>query len=886
MPNAAANPYRLDRNVLPQRYDLWIEPDLTGFTFEGRESIWIQAAKSFKSVTLHALELNVRQAALMTVEGVRVGASAIRYNEKFETVTIDFNRSFSPNEAATLELEFSGILNDKMHGFYRTSYEHLGQKTWGAATQFEATDARRAFPCWDEPDMKATFQVTLRVPKELTALSNMPVKEIAASGSKKEITYEPTPIMSTYLLCFVVAHLEGIFTKDKNGVDIGVWTTPGKIPQGRFALDVAKFCLPYFAEWFGIPYSLPKLDMVALPDFASGAMENWGLVTYRETALLVDPKNSSVAARQRVAEVIDHELAHQWFGNLVTMEWWTDLWLNEGFASFMGPKAVDAQFPQWKIWTQFLATEYLAALRDDSLKNTHPIEIDVKDPAEIREIFDHITYSKGSSVNRMLEDYLTEPVLRKGLKSYLKKYAYKNARTVDLWKALEEASGKPVRAVMASYTRQGGYPVITVDAAGSPSGRQTAGKKGKFAGKGAKSSAKPAAISGLKLTQSRFIFDGSTDKAKSAWQIPVLAAVQGSSKRFETLLNKKSGSLRIAAPAGRWIKLNPGQSGFYRVAYGPSLTAPLSEGLKRGDFGPEDTLGLLDDAFVLARAGKMQTSQVMELVSGCEQEMDYNVWSTVAGILGQTEELAHGETRQKFNIFARELFSWTHERLGWNSKSKDHHLDVLLRSMAVGRLGHYGYAPVVEEARKRFAAFARGGQLDPNLRGAVYGTVAAHGDKKTYAQLMALFEKSTLQEEKVRVLRSLTRFRDKAVAAEALKFSLSDGVRSQDRYVILGGFGSNAACRLQAWEFIKREWRAVTAFFGGGNLGMLSRIIEGATQGFHTEGDAKDVETFFKTHPIKGGQRSIQQSLEVVRANARWMARDRADLAAWLQDVR
>ncbi len=867
---STANPYRLDRNVLPQSYDIWIEPDLVNFTFEGRTSIWIKAAKSFKSITLHALDLKIHQAAIMTVEGLRVGAKNIRFDAKFETVTIEFSRSFLPQEAATLDIEFAGTLNDQMHGFYRTSYEYQGKKTWGAATQFEATDARRAFPCWDEPDMKATFKVTLRVPKEFTALSNMPVKQMVASGSKKEITYEPTPIMSTYLLCFVVAHLEGIFVKDKNGVDIGVWTTPGKIPQGRFALDVAKFCLPYFADWFGIPYSLPKLDMVALPDFSSGAMENWGLVTYRETALLVDPKNSSVAARQRVAEVIDHELAHQWFGNLVTMEWWTDLWLNEGFASFMGPKAVDAQFPQWKIWTQFLATEYLSALRDDSLKNTHPIEIDVKDPAEIREIFDHITYAKGSSVNRMLEHYLGEPALRKGLKAYLQKYAYKNAKTVDLWKALEEASGKPVRAVMASYTRQGGYPVVTVEDSkpARPNGRGGVKKRV------------------LKLSQSRFIFDGSGDTGKTLWQVPVNAAVQGSSAVPATLLTDRTGTLALDAAPGRWIKLNPGQSGFYRVAYGPSLVGPLAEGLKRGDFAPEDALGLLDDAFVLARAGRMKTSQVMDLVAGCEREMDYNVWSTIAGILGQTEELAHGETRHRFNVFSRELFAWTHERLGWDSKPKDHHLDVMLRSMAVGRLGHYGYEPVVAEARKKFASFSKNGTLDPNLRGAVYGTVAAHGDRKTYDQLMTIFKNSTLQEEKVRVLRSLTRFRDKAIVADILKFALSDGVRSQDRYVLLGGFGSNAAAREQAWEFLKHEWKTVTSFFSGGNLGMMTRIVEGATQGFRAESHAKDVESFFKTHPVKGAQRAVNQSLEVIRANARWTARDRADLTGWLSKVR
>ncbi len=464
----------------------------------------------------------------------------------------------------------------------------------------------------------------------------------------------------------------------------------------------------------------------------------------------------------------------------------------------------------------------------------------------------------------MLEHYLTEPVLRKGLKAYLKQYAFKNARTVDLWKALEDASGKPVRAVMASFTRQGGYPVISADAPPARPGQKRA----------------------IKLSQDRFLFDGSRDAANPSWQVPVTAAVQNSSKRFETLLNKKTGALPVDAPSGRWIKLNPGQSGFYRTAYSPALLAPLAQGLKRGDFTPEDALGLLDDAFVLARAGRIRTSQVMELVSVCEREMDYNVWGTVAGILAQVEEIAHGDTRHRFNIFARELFVWTHERLGWESKPKDNHLDVMLRSMAVGRLGHYGFAPVTEEASKRLAAFAKGGALDPNLRGAVYGTAAAHGSGKTFDLLMGIFRASTLQEEKVRVLRSLTRFRDKAIVLDVLKFALSDGVRSQDRYVLLGGFGSNAACREQAWEFIKREWKTVTSFFGGGNLGMMTRIIEGATQGFQTESHAKDVQGFFKAHPIKGGQRAVHQSLEVIRANARWAARDRADLSAWLSKVR
>ncbi len=481
------NPYRLDRNLEPVVYDLTLQPDLAKFTFQGYETVTFKAKKPFSSVTLHATELKVKKASLSGGKLTSpVLAKKISYNEKFETVTLDFGRTFKPGEAAAVYLEFEGTLNDKLHGFYRTAYEVRGEKRWGAATQFEATDARRAFPCWDEPDFKARFKCALIVPEGLSALSNMPVEHQSKKNGIKHVHYEITPIMSTYLVCFVVADLEYIEGRDRNGTLVRVYTVPGKKEQGKFALDVALHALPYFGDWFGVKYALPKCDMVSLPDFASGAMENWGLVTYRETALLVDAENSSAAARQRVAEVVDHELAHQWFGNLVTMEWWTDLWLNEGFASYMGPKAVHDKFPEWKIWDQFIVADYLRALGSYALRNTHPIEIPVQDPAEIREIFDAITYSKGSSVNRMLEHYLGEEDFRKGLRNYIKQFAYKNAATNDLWDTLEKVSGKPVRAIMDGFTRQPGFPVLTVQS-----------RKGK-----------PGS---LKLSQERFLFDGSKD---------------------------------------------------------------------------------------------------------------------------------------------------------------------------------------------------------------------------------------------------------------------------------------------------------------------------------------------------------------------------------------
>ncbi len=857
-----ANPFRLGSDILPVAYDITLKTDFKNFTFKGSETVTFRSKKPFSSITLHALELTISKAevyASKNPSAARHKAKRVRFDAKMETVTFEFGKKFKAGEVDTLYIEFSGIVNDKLHGFYRTSYEVNGQKLWGAATQFEATDARRAFPCWDEPDKKATFKVTLSVPKDMTALSNMPVQSERLEGDTREVTYEPSPIMSTYLLCFVVAHLEYVEGRDKNNVLVRIYTTPGKKEQGRFALDVALFTLPYFSEWFGIPYALPKCDMVALPDFSSGAMENWGLITYRETALLVDPVNSSASAKQRVAEVVDHELAHQWFGNLVTMEWWTDLWLNEGFASYMGPKAVDKQFPDWNIWSQYLALEYLTALKDDSLRSSHPIEIVVQNPHEIREIFDHITYNKGSSVNRMLEHYLNEEVFRKGLRKYLKKYAWGNAKTGDLWKALEEASGKPVRAVMAGFTKKEGYPVISANVKNS-------GKK-----------------MSLELSQQRFIFDGSRNGSDFTWKVPVTLAVGAGNQTREILLDKKRASVDLPDGADYWIKINPGQSGFYRTAYPPELLARLAKAIAKGELAAIDTLGVVDDAFALARAGHIPTSSTLTVLEGCKDQTDYNVWLTVAGILGAVENILSGkDLDRRFASFGLALFTPVAQRSGWTAKASDGHLDLLLRPLALGRLGHFGDEAVIGEAKKRFNAFSAGGELDPNLRSAVYACAAEHGGEEEYEKLLALYRGSDLQEEKARVLRALTYLRIPAVIAKALAFTLSAEVRSQDSYIVLAGFGGNKSARAQNWEFIKKSWKTLSDRFSGGPAALFSRIIDGAVSGFTTEEAGRDAETFLKKHPIAGTERTVKQALEVVRANGRWAKRDTQDIAAWL----
>ncbi|KAF6036203.1 NPEPPS [Bugula neritina] len=447
---------RLPKTIVPSNYNVTLTPNLQDFTFAGNETISIEVKESTPVVILNSADIEI-QSVQFSGGGKELEAK-VELDAEAETATFTFPEAL-PQGQATLSVQFTGCLNDKMKGFYRSKYTSPdGETKHAAVTQFESTDARRAMPCWDEPACKASFDVTLIVPKDRPVISESETKEGLLA-----VTFDRTPIMSTYLLAFIVGEYDYVEDRDSDGVLIRVYTPVGKPEQGQFALEVAKKTLPFYKEYFGIAYPLPKMDLIAIADFAAGAMENWGLVTYRETALLVDPKNSASSAKQRVALVVGHELAHQWFGNLVTMEWWTHLWLNEGFASFIEYLCVDFCFPEFDIWTQFVKQDLAEALELDALRNSHPIEVPVGHPAEVDEIFDAISYCKGASVIRMLHSWIGDEAFRKGLHQYLNKFAYKNAFTEDLWEALVESSGKPVGEVMSTWTSQMGYPVLQVD---------------------------------------------------------------------------------------------------------------------------------------------------------------------------------------------------------------------------------------------------------------------------------------------------------------------------------------------------------------------------------------------------------------------------------------
>ncbi|MBI4463376.1 MAG: M1 family metallopeptidase [Acidobacteria bacterium] len=853
------NTYQLPTDVEPLHYEIALRPDISTFTFTGSEIIRIRIRKPVSKIILHCLDLKLKNAALRYPRhGGFLDAKGIAFNPKMETVALSFGQRLKTGEAE-LCLEWEGELNDKMHGFYRTSYAVKGEKRWGAATQFEATDARRAFPGWDEPARKAAFSVTLTVPEHLTALSNMPIhKQAPSEPGWKTIVFEKTPRMSTYLLAVVVAELECLEAADRHGVPVRVWTSPGKKEQGRFALEQACHTLAYFADWFGIPYAFPKLDMVALPDFAAGAMENWGLVTYRETALLVDPKNSAAAARQRVAEVVDHELAHQWFGNYTTMQWWTDLWLNEGFASYMGPKATDHRFPEWDTWTRYVAGDYLAALHEDSLKNTHPVEVPVRNPHEIREVFDAISYSKGSVVNRMVEHYLGEANFQKGLNRYLTRYAFDNATTDDLWKSLEEVSGQPVRSMMARYTRQPGYPVLTV---------QEKEANGKLV---------------LSVEQKRFLMDGGNDALNLRWQIPVGVFTRELPQPVFEYMTRKHLKLEVAVSDGGWVKLNPGQSGFYRVAYSKNLWRKLAEAVQAGSLSTVDRLGMLDDAFALTRAGYLKTSTALQILRAYQSETDFSVWTALAAILASLDNLLCRERfREKFVEMAMDLLRPIASRSGWEKKPTDGHLDLLLRALALRNLGGYGDQATIQEAQNRFERFCRRGALDPDLRQTVYSLAAENGGEQVWKDLLKIYRSTDLHEEKVRVLRAAGSFRKEELVKGLLQFSLSEEVRPQDTPIVLASAATHPPGRALAWRFLKKNWKMFVERYHGGGIGLLSRLI-GISSGFTTRQNLEDVEDFFRRHRVPGTERAIKKSLELVRSNIRWLERDREDLRIFL----
>ncbi|MFQ6012401.1 MAG: M1 family metallopeptidase [Thermoplasmata archaeon] len=861
---SGAETYRLPASVIPEKYRLSLRPDLEAFTFEGEVEIEVMIREPTSAIAMNAIELEIPAAHAVLQDGALLEPEEVSFDEGAERVTLAFAEPL-PAGPAKVVLRFRGILNDQLRGFYRSRYANPdGEDRFMAVTQFEATDARRAFPCWDEPARKAAFDLTLVVPSELTALANTPVvREEDRDDGTKAIRFAETPRMSTYLLAFFVGDLAGVEDTTADGTLVRIWTVRGKEELGRFALESALRILEYFNDYFGIPYPLPKLDHLALPDFAAGAMENWGAITYRERILLFDPEASAALTRQFIVDIMAHEVAHMWFGDLVTMEWWDDLWLNESFASWIGTKAVDALHPEWQMWTQFLFQDTAGGLTLDGLRNSHPIEVPVHNPAEIREIFDAISYAKGASVLWMLEDFLGEKVFREGLRAYMTAHAYGNARTEDLWAALEQASGEPVRALMASWVRQTGFPLVDVE-----SRRDDGGLR-------------------VRLTQSRFLYEHLEGPAKdeTLWKVPV-AIRRADGTRASFLAEERTVDHAFPARTTEgpdWFKVNAGQTGFYRVNYPPEEWERIFAAIRDRELPARDRLGVQSDAYALMRAGYVPATRYLSLTQAYAGETDASIWRELSANLRSFETLIAAEPYlPAFQTYVRRLYRPVAQRVGWEAGPEEGHLDALMRSAVLGRLGAVEDAATVREALARFEGYlADPTSLAPDLREVVYALAGQEGDTATYEALWRLEREAELNEEKLRLLNAVTRPKTATLLRTSLERALQEEeVRIQDTVSVVVGVGTNRFGRDLAWDFVKENWSEFDRRYGKGGF-MIGRLV-GITDAFTTPDRADEVDAFFQAHPAPAAKRRIQQALERIRLNARWLAKNRTALADWL----
>ncbi|KAI4316496.1 hypothetical protein L6164_024476 [Bauhinia variegata] len=847
---------RLPKFAVPKRYDIRLKPDLVHCRFAGSIAIDLDIVAATSFIVLNAAELSVSDGSVSFTNrdsSKVLKPSRVELFQEDEILVLEFTETI-PLGLGILFIQFEGTLNDRMKGFYRSTYEHNGEKKNMAVTQFEPADARRCFPCWDEPAFKATYKITLDVPSELIALSNMPIVEEKTDGNLKIVSFQESPIMSTYLVAVVVGLFDYVEDHTSDGVKVRVYCQVGKANQGKFALHVAARTLELYKDYFACPYPLPKLDMIAIPDFAAGAMENYGLVTYRETALLYDDQHSAAANKQRVATVVAHELAHQWFGNLVTMEWWTHLWLNEGFATWVSYLATDSLFPEWKIWSQFL-DESTEGLRLDGLAESHPIEVEINHAAEIDEIFDAISYRKGASVIRMLQSYLGAECFQKSLASYIKKYAWTNAKTEDLWAALEEGSGEPVNKLMNSWTKQKGYPVVSVKVNNQK----------------------------LEVQQSQFLSSGA--HGEGHWIVPITLCSGSYDVHKNFLLQTKTESLDLKELLGSdvaqdrgvnsWIKLNVDQTGFYRVKYDEGLAARLRYAVEKQYLSATDRYGILDDLYALCMARHESLTSLLTLMGAYREELEYTVLSNLITISYKVTRIAADAVPELLDCikqFFVNLLQYSAERLGWDPKPGESHLDAMLRGEVLTALAKFGHDLTLDEATRRFQAFLENRNtplLPPDIRKATYVAVmwrAGKSNRLGYESLLKVYRETDLSQEKTRILSSLSSSPDPDLVFEVLNFMLSPEVRSQDAVF---GLAVSQEGREIAWTWLKENWEKISKTYGSGFL--ITRFVSAVVSPFASFEKAKEVEEFFATHSTPAIARTLKQSLERVHINANWV---------------
>lgn len=843
---------RLLSQFQPVHYVLNIVPNREAKKFHG--SVVVSGKKTGRPshrLTFHAKDLKITKCHLVhhaKSGDIEMTIDRVNIHKAYDEVRLHTKEQLYPGNY-TVTLEFSGSITTNMDGMYPCDFNHDGKEKQLIATQFESHHAREVFPCIDEPEAKATFELSLTTPANEAVLSNTPIRAqepVDGSSELVRTTFEQTPHMSTYLLAFVYGELGYLEAKTKRGVTVRTHATPDNVEHTQFALDVAVKCLDYYSEYFGIDYPLEKCDMIALPDFASGAMENWGCITYREQTLLVDPEHTSIGMKQYVAMVVAHELTHQWFGNLVTMSWWTDLWLNEGFASWFEYLALDHLFPEWNMWTQFIVDDQQMAFRSDALEHTHPIEVEVKHPDEIRTIFDNISYHKGASVIHMLYSYLGAKDFQTGLQYYLKKFSYKNTVTNDLWQSLEEASGKPVADFMHRWTSQSGFPIVhaTVD------------------------------DRGLSLRQERFVLNPSFKKGHETWPIPLLshqAAVPDIMKHTE---------LHVPLKNADGLLLNKGCNGFYRTVYNATHLQTIMKRIKTGHLTNLERLSVLADISEAAKAGEADTVEVLNLLYAYANEDDSAVWDVIAGTLGSVRAVMNDDqVREDMKPFVRQLVARQVKRLGWEVSDTDSHFDRLLRPTVLSMAAGAEESEIVIEAHKRFADLVKasktttkGTLTDPDLRSVVYSTVARHGGAKEFEQMVAMHNASTNNEERLNLTAAICGFENRDMIKKALAMIKTKEVRIQDVSYWIAYCFSNRFARELSWQWLQKNWQWLVKNMGT-DLSFF-RMPVYVARNYSDKAFIIEYKAFFGAVLTPAFKRPYDQGLEMIQWQSAWRERD------------
>ncbi|MGC2449391.1 MAG: M1 family metallopeptidase [Candidatus Sulfotelmatobacter sp.] len=840
---------RLPEIARPDNYKLTFTPDLDSAKFDGEETISIRVLKPTSKITLNAVDIDFHEVTIAS--GGALQTATVTPEKEKEMVVLSVEKPLSDGPA-TIHIKYSGILNNEMRGLY------LGKDDQGrkyASTQFEATDARRAFPSFDEPDYKATFDITAVADKGLTAISNQKViSDEPGPGNKHTVRFATTAKMSSYLAALVIGHFEYI-EGAADGIPIRVYTTPGKKETGKFALESAEYILGYYDKYFGIKYPYGKLDLVGIPDFSAGAMENTGCITFREILLLIDEKQGSIGLKKTIASVIAHEMAHQWFGDLVTMKWWDDIWLNEGFATWMENKPVEAWKPEWNLNLDDVA-DTAGTLNVDALANTRPIHQAAETPAQIQELFDGIAYGKAAAVLRMLESYLGEETFRAGVNAYLKKHQYANATASDFWDAQAKTSKKPVDQIMPTWVKQPGEPIVEVKA--ECSGNSTTAT----------------------LTQKRYYFDrakfeGANDQL---WQIPLCMKGSDGSTKCE-VLTKREETFTLPG-CSKWVLGNAGATGYYRFGYQAAAVRALSADAET-KLSPAERIVLENDIWASVRVGNEPVGDYLAFAQGLQPDRSRAVLQDLFGGLDYIDKhLVGQQDQEQYQAWLRQFLAPMMKDVGWEPKAGESDERKTLRPRVVEIMGYDARDPeVLAQARKMAdQALANSSSVEHDMLPAVLADAAVNGGSDFYDAVVSALKQAKSPEEYYNYFFALAQFGNPKLLQRTLDFAISSDVRSQDALQLVTAVLSNPAGETLAWDFIRQHWPELEKVGGP----FASSEVIGATSTFCDAGLRDQVTDFFNAHKVPAAERTYKQSIERINNCLELKSQQQPELASWL----